>query len=128
MLKLNENLILIFLVILFLWWLLGFKMEMFDKTTTEFVPVGEERYGLRGDLLRSSNIDKYYIRPDRKIRLNNSHNWMYASNYTPAQENIKGCKVEKCPTNTNEYDNLDTCYQCASAYQTPMKIPDIYPH
>ncbi len=87
-------------------------MEYFDKNTVEFVALGEERYGLRGDLLRRSDIARLYMRPDRHIRLNDTSGMMYESNFKPAEEGKKGCKKTQCPEHTDEYDQLDTCWNC----------------
>ncbi len=124
----RKNVLLIFLVLLFVWWLMKPSSEGFNPDTDEFVPVGHRRYGLRGDVLRRSDIARLYIRPDRQIRLNPTSGWMYESNNTPCREGIGGCRKMPCPTNTNEYDKLDTCWNCGTADYAPMKIPPIHPH
>ena len=83
---------------------------------------------LRGDLLRRDSIAKIYLNPNRQIRLNPSSGWMYASNKTPAQEAIPFCRKMQCPTNTNGYDSMDTCWVCDTADYAPQKIPPIHPH
>jgi hypothetical protein len=92
-------------------------MEEFNHDTTTFVPIGQQRHGLRGDKLHSHDIARNYIRPDRHIRLNSTNGWMYASDRTPAEEGIKGCTTHgkgKCVSNKNEYDSTDTCWNCQS--------------
>ena len=78
MVELNKELIFAFLLVIFLWWLMGPKSEAFGPNSQEFLPLGsEDRYGLRGDLLRRSSIDKLYYPSDRNIRLHQTSNWMY---------------------------------------------------
>ena len=123
----NKETIAIVLVILLIIWLIYPFFETFDVTGMEFMPVGTDRYGLRGDLLRRSSIEKYFIRPDRNIRLSQSSGEMWESNNPPALEGIKECKKVPCPANDG-YDNLDTCWKCGNECREKMRIPDIWPH
>ena len=130
----SETIITILVVALIIWMLLP-KMEHFDKNTVVFVAPGETRFGLRGDQLRRSDIARLYIRPDRHIRLNATSGQMYEGNYRPAEEGKKGCKKMQCPAHVDEYDELDTCWQCGhkkpycDCYYPLLKdIPDIHPH
>ena len=120
----NEMLILIGLIILLIY--VYYTREGFEASGTEFIDVGSERYGIRGDKLRRSNIARVYIRPDRHIRISASGGDMYESDRYPCKEGINGCQKITCPS--YGYDNIDTCWSCGSAYPTPMKIPDIHPH
>lgn len=134
MFKNNQELIIVFLVVLFLWWALSPKRtdagegEGFDAKSVEFVPVDEEKYGIRGDLLRTSNIDRLYIRPDRDIKLSHTGNMEWVSNRSPGAEGTPNCYRTKCPTFTNEYDDSDRCWKCGSDCPTPTKIPHIHSH
>jgi hypothetical protein len=70
----QANLIVIFLVlflILILWILFSGKREFFGKDGSEFLPVGEQRYGLRGDKLDARPI--YDCRFDCYSDCYNSH-------------------------------------------------------
>ena len=102
--------------------------EYFDEKTVEFVPVGAQRYGLRSDKLKSSDIAKYYKSPYRNIVLDPTSGQMWESDNPPAVEGIPGCSQIQCPPLYNDYDPLDKCWQCGSAYPDKMKIPDIHPH
>lgn len=125
----RREMLFVFLAILLIWFIMRPNSnEAFDASGSEFLPVGRDRYGLRGDLLRRSDISRLYLNPNRQIRINPSSGWMYASNKTPCEEGINGCKKVNCPCNTNEYDGQDTCWNCGSAYPDPMVIPDIHPH
>ncbi len=124
----RREMLMLFLVILFVWFIMKPSSEGFDSTNTEFVPVGKDRYGLRGDLLRRSDISRLYISPNRQIRLHPSSGWMYPSNQTPCEEGIGGCRQVDCPCNTNEYDDKDTCWSCGKMEQDPWRIPPIHPH
>jgi hypothetical protein len=131
MVNISKEVVLIFLVIVLALWVfypLYDGYEGFDCKGREFVPVGQPRYGLRGEPLLRSCIDKYYIRPDRQIRLSQSNNLMWESDYTPGMEGIKDCRRVSCPTNTNEFDAEDVCWKCGSSCPEKMKIPDIQPH
>jgi hypothetical protein len=126
MFNINKEYVVIFLLVVIGLWILCPMFEGFNANTNEFVPVSSDRYGLRGDLLRRSNITRYYIRPDRQIKLNASGGEMWESNYAPIDQGMTGCNKVDCPS--LGYDNSDSCYKCASACPTKMKIPDIHPH
>lgn len=133
MLKNNELLVTAFLVVLFLWWVMRPEnKEGFDSKTVEFVPVCAKRYGLRGDPLRTSSIDKNYIRPDRHVRIHHGGDMMYVSNNKPSAEGKPFCKKVKCPiytgSFTDPYDESDTCWKCDTACRGPTEIPDIHSH
>ena len=70
----TNEIILIVAICLILFWFIYQRKEGFDKNTVMFVPIGEERYGLRGDRLRRSNISRTYMRPDRHVVLNQTSN------------------------------------------------------
>lgn len=55
--KVNKNFVIIGLVASLMYYFIGNGVESFDKTTSEFIPVGEPRYGLRGDLIRVRPVD-----------------------------------------------------------------------
>ena len=109
----NENVIrilaIILVIICVIWLILPF-FETFDRTGSDFVPTGCPRYGLRGDRLRTSNIDKYYMNPNLNVRLSQSNGVMWQSNYSPDQQGVPGCYKVDCPQ-INEFD-LDTCWKC----------------
>ena len=68
----NQRNILIFVIValLLIFLLKPFNMsEMFDASTTTFVPVGEDRYGLRGDLLDGEPIETNYLAEDHMVNL-----------------------------------------------------------
>lgn len=127
MIKINKEVVALFLLVILAIWVIYPFFENFDVTTSEFVPEGADRYGLRGDLLRRSSIKKYFIRPDRNIRLSHSDGEMWESNNPPALEGNKDCVKVACPSNDG-YDNLDTCWKCGSQCREKMRIPDIWPH
>lgn len=124
----NKELIVLFLAIALIWYLMTRKSEAFDETGSEFVPVGQERYGIRGDLLSRSSIANNYLSPNRNIVLNPSTGQMYTSNNPPTMQGHPNCKQTKCPSNLNDYDATDTCHTCGTGCPTLMKIPDIHPH
>lgn len=97
-------------LVLLVWLLFCNKYEGFSKDGIEFVPLGSKRYGLRGDLLKQIDIKKFYINPDRQIRLSNSNGEMWESNNTPSYEGFTGCVKVKCPK--VGYNHLDNCWKC----------------
>lgn len=102
----------IFLILVILIWIIfSKKIEFFDRHTREFVPVGYTRFGLRGDLLKKSLLDKYYIRPNRHIRLSQSGSMMRENNCPPKDKYMEECQKVPCP-DVDEYDDLDTCWKC----------------
>lgn len=124
----QNNIFLVIIVLFFLCWIMQPRSEAFDAKTVEFVPVGDQRYGLRGDKLRSGDIARLYIGPRRKIAVHPSSEIMWESDLPPYEEAIPGCKKVPCPSNENDFDKLDTCYQCGTSRQEPWKIPPIHPH
>lgn len=127
----NNEIIFAFLAILLVLYLVSpniMSSEGFDHAGTEFVSVGNERYGLRGDLLRRSSIDKLYLRPDRHARLSQTGEIMYFSNNSPAAEGTADCKQVPCPTYHGGFDCSDTCWQCGDPNRKKTKIPYIHPH
>lgn len=124
--RINKELIIIIALVVFALWVLYPFFENFDATTSEFVPYGADRYGLRGNLLHRRSIKDFYIRPDRRVRLSLSGGDMWESNYSPSEVGIKDCRQVKCPE--QGYDNIDVCFQCGSNCPNKMRIPDIPPH
>lgn len=123
----GQIIIIILIIILVIWCLYPYFVEPFNANVTEFVPVGYPRHGLRGDLLRTSDISNNFIRPDRHIRLHQSNGEMWESNNSPIDENISNCNMVKCPDNDG-YDDLDTCWKCGAKNPILTKIPYIHPH
>ncbi|QKF94327.1 hypothetical protein QKU48_gp0869 [Fadolivirus algeromassiliense] len=127
MIKINKEVVALFLLVILAIWVIYPFFENFDVTGTEFVSEGSDRYGLRGDLLRRSSIKKYFIRPDRNIRLSHSTGEMWESNNPPGMEGVKDCVKVPCPSNDG-YDGLDTCWKCGNQCREKMPMPDIWPH
>jgi len=126
--KINKEMVIIFFVIILAIWVVYPFMEGFNASTNEFVPVGDVRYGLRGDKLRRVPISKYFIGPNRNIRLSQSNGMMWEADASPEEQGIPDCHKTQCPTNTNEFDSMDTCWKCGSGQQPKMAIPDIHSH
>ncbi len=123
----NKKMILVLVLLVAAWWFMTRSSEGFDGTTSEFVPVGDDRYGLRGDMLRRSDISRLYIRPDRQVRLHHTNNPMYESNFSPEGEGPKSCRISQCPSGT-EYDATDRCYTCEDMSVPRTLVPFIHPH
>lgn len=124
--------IIVFVVILFFMWIMFPRVmtlsEPFDSTDTEFIGVGQPRYGLRGDKLQRSCALNNYMSPYKQVRLNLYGAEMYSSNHTPIEEGKKECRKVPCPTYGDGYDKMDTCWTCGSLAHDKMTIPDIHPH
>lgn len=123
--------IIFFVIVFFLWVMFPHKMmypETFDVTGTEIMPVGKPDYGLRGDLLDQTCILKYYMSPNKQVRLQQYGSEIYSSDYTPAQQGKMDCRKVPCPTYGDGYDSRDTCWTCGSMKPDKMVIPDIHPH
>lgn len=128
MIKITNEIVFIFLAIVFIWWLMRHKrIDNFDPTGTEFVPVGFERYGLRGEPIAGRDIAYNYIRPDRHMVLNNTSGLMWESDMAPEDEGIPKCKQVPCPTHRDGYDDMDKCWTC-DRKPRPDIIPNIHPH
>lgn len=114
MVEINKEVVAIFLLAILAIWVvypLVRGRESFDASGTEFVGlVGQQRYGLRGEPLRTSDIRKLYIRKDPNVMLSDSGGDMWISNNTPEIDGMKNCKKVQCPA--YGYDNLDQCWQC----------------
>ena len=124
----SKEMLIVFFAILLVWFIMKSGKEGFDATNTEFVPVGRDRYGLRGDLLRRSDIARIYLRPDRHMRLHHTSGQMYPSDRTPCEEGIAGCKSGPCPCKRDAYDSTDTCWTCTDGNYLQQQIPPIHPH
>lgn len=124
-----ENIIIIMFVILVVNYFITNKTkkrtEGFDAHTSEFVPFGCERYGLRGDLLRRSSRDRLFIRPDRNIVLNQTSGQMWTSNVAPHEEGMLGCNKIQCPV-YGDYGKDDTCWQCGNPSDNIEYTPHKY--
>src|SRR3990172_396915 len=118
----DNNFIFAFLAILLVLYFVAtmFKSEGFNSDTTEFVSEGSERYGLRGDLLRRSGIEKLYMRPDRQVRLSHSGDVVYYSDRSTPDEGVSGCNKVSCPNCYGGFDDLDTCWKCGDPRQQKM--------
>lgn len=117
MININNEIMLVFLAVIFIWFMFNQfknKNEGFDDQTVMFVPVGEQRYGLRGEPLRSYDIKENYISANRHLAMHPSGNVMWTSNNAPEEEKITGCNQVQCQNFgvVNDFDNLDTCHQC----------------
>lgn len=128
--EINKEIIIVCVVILLIILLIiiNTHKESFDEKTVEFVQSGCPRYGLRGDLLRRSGIDKLYMNKNRNMVLNPTSGLMWESDNSPTDEKMPNCKKTDCPNINGAFDNLDTCWQCGSADYYKMDIPDIHPH
>lgn len=106
------------IVVVVLVLMMNFKvtLESFNSNGTEFVPVGDARYGLRGELLDRRDINRYFIKPNRDIRLHSSSGQMYESDFPPAK-----CEKVPCPSNRSAYGMDDTCWRCDGDKANPMK-------
>jgi hypothetical protein len=123
--SLTTNQIVFLLIIIIGLWVLYPYFEGFDITTTEFVPVGAPRHGLRGDLLKQHWIGQDFRSDYRQVLLSDSNGEMWESDYSPAQQGIQGCGTVPCPV--NGYDKMDTCYKCKSSPPVPQSY-SIWPH
>jgi hypothetical protein len=139
MFELNREVFIVILIALLLLWVIRpfsvdtrviMSEEGFNANGTAFVPEGSDRYGLRGDLLRRSDIAGNFIRPDRNVVLNHSGGEMYVSDYTPAQEGREGCFKVPCTLNPpfGPLDKLDVCWKCSTGQRKKSCIPSIHPH
>lgn len=108
--NINKEVIIAILLILLAVFVMYPLFESFDATTTEFVPVGDLRHGLRGEPLNTVNIAKYYMRPNRNIVTNNTGGELWESDYAPENERFRGCVKEQCVQPGQ--DKMDTCWNC----------------
>jgi len=105
-----NKLVVVFIIILIFFWIVQpFFNEQFSQNTMEFVPYGDQRYGLRSDPLNYRPIADSYISANRNIRLNEAGGMMFEADNPPQG---KHCRKVDCPINTDEFDALDTCWKC----------------
>tara|TARA_Y100000782_G_scaffold115607_1_gene161502 strand:- start:23547 stop:23927 length:381 start_codon:yes stop_codon:yes gene_type:complete len=76
---------------------------------TEGFHIGEPRYGLRGDLLKTSDIRYKYIYPENHFRIDKSPGIMYESR-NPPHLNEGNCKPVSCPHIFGRSDGV--CWDC----------------
>ena len=126
MLTLSMNQLCFLVIIIIGVWILYPYFEGFDVTTSEFVPIGSPRHGLRGDLLKQHWIGQDFMSDYRQILLNDTDGEMWSSNWTPAQQGLKNCGKTGCPQ-VNGYDKMDTCYRCKTDPPQPQTF-EVWPH
>jgi hypothetical protein len=76
---------------------------------TEGFHIGEPRYGLRGDLLKTSDIRYKYIYPENHFRIDDSPGIMYESRNPPHLKE-GNCKAVSCPHIFGRTDGM--CWNC----------------
>lgn len=104
-----QIIVILLLALIIVWWFMS-RREKFNQNTTEFVSVGSERYGLRGDLLHRRPIEDYFIgQPIRNHRFNESGGVMTTASNPPS---ACGCNQIPCPHQGGAFDELDHCWQC----------------
>lgn len=102
--------------------------EYFDADGVEFLPLGEDQYGLRGDRLNIRSIDNHYISPYRQIRLSFAGGDMWEASTTPEEQGFTGCYQTPCPCGTDYYDDMDTCWMCNDGKLAGVEIPSYSIH
>ncbi len=124
----NEILtILLVLIVVALIFMMASNMyEGFDSNTTEFVPVGAPRHGLRGDRLYTHDISANFLPENRLIRLSHSGGQMWEADGTVSGQ--KGCKSVPCPHGTDFYSKGDTCMTCDDGSVDRMEMPGFNYH
>lgn len=105
-----DKIIIIVILVVLLFFIFPMR-EGFDKQTLEIVPVNAPDYGLRGDLLKTNDIAQLYMSPYQQVIINPSGGFMWSSDFRPNVWNNQ-CKTIACPNNLNNYDALDTCWDC----------------
>lgn len=112
----TEIIVIVLLIVIAIWGIYPLleKFEGFNSDVTEFVPVGEQRYGLRGEPLKRNSIDNYFRSDNRQIVLSQAGGEMWQSNVNPTSQGFTDCAPVKCPG--NKYDNDDTCWQCGFSH------------
>lgn len=104
----NQNMLILFLLILLVWYFLSpcrGGEESFDPTATEFMPIGAQRYDLRGYPIRRSNYNDVVHPANNNVILSNSCSDMYKSSSPPGA----GFNQVPCPP-INAYEG-DTCWK-----------------
>lgn len=124
--EINRNLVLIILIVLVGVYLMSCN-EGFSADTTTFVPVGAQRYGLRGEPLQASPFEKVFIPTPHHIRINHTGGLMYKSRVSPTVEGIEGCAKVACPIDSPEFQG-NMCWQCDDGCPDPTPIPAIHSH
>src|SRR3990172_10896698 len=105
-----NNIVIAIIVIILVVWVIYPYFEGFHAAEYALSPLGHPQYGLRGDRLRTSSIDNFYISPQREIRLSQSNGEMWESDYSPMEQGMQGCYKVECPS--IGYDEQDTCWKC----------------
>lgn len=106
----QEDCIGLIVIVILIWFIMRNRNEGFSADMREFLPVGFQRYGLRGDPIRSRDARLDYIQNNRNIRLSHTGGEMWQSN-SPPTKFLKDCQKVPCPHN-GEYDSMDTCWRC----------------
>jgi len=118
----EREMLIVFFVILLVWLLVSSyrsntgntSNEGFDVTGCQLPPIGAPQYGLRGDLLHTESIDSIYMKRFPDVRLSSTNNEMYDSNYSPAEQGVRGCVKVPCPCTADNYYEGSPCWQCTN--------------
>lgn len=88
------------------------RVDRFGSIIRDYPPsIANSRYGLRGDLLRVSDIRNKYIWPKSHFRLNATSGQIYESRQRP--HTAEGtCQKVTCPSIFGRKDG--TCWHCRS--------------
>lgn len=125
--KSYKEIIFIVIILIVVIWLMSSTFEGFtilggDAAISDVsYPVYYQRFGLRGEPWRTSNIDNWYRSDNRQIMLSHAGGEMWESNRTPIDERFTGCT--KVPCSSYIYDNQDTCWQCG--YDRGVNVPGV---
>lgn len=116
----KENMFVKFIIVIascaLLCYVLMGKRERFGPNGREFVKVGAQRFGLRGDKTTGRDISLSYYDNDRNFAMHPTGNPMWINDITPFEEGHKNCKQQiDCHKHVNEYGESDACFKCGSA-------------
>ena len=120
------TIILALIVVALIFMMASNMYEGFSADTTEFVPVGAVRHGLRGDRLYTRDISTNFLPTGRLIRLNHAGGLMWEADGRVTS--AEGCMKVPCPHGTHFYSQEDTCVMCHDGSSKRMRQPSFNYH
>ena len=124
--EINRNVVLIAVIVLIGVYII-MRSEGFDASGQEFLPVGSQRYGLRGEPLSSHSARMNYLPCTSHIMLNHAGGMVYEAATSPLEQGKNGCVKTACPFDSLEFAG-NMCWSCDNGDTAKIPYHAITPH
>ena len=124
--EMNRNLVLLIVIVCIGLYII-MSSEGFDASGQEFVPVGQQRYGLRGEPIESHSARMNYLPCSTHMVLNHAGGLMYEAATSPLEQGKNGCIKTACPYNSYEFQG-NMCWKCDDGEPARLGCNVLTPH